>query len=182
MAESASGFDPAKEFPNIVWNFDNLAEPAAPTGTEPGANADAGAEEEEHDQGLITAPPTPLTPAKEVVSVPKSAARNASPVKAKSTPAKRSAPTAGSSRKKLKASKSTPKMNLKEEATKNVLPLASAEEKTKARITKNQARKEAKRERRRQKRKEVRSKGGEEIKEGSNQDAEAGIVSEPKKD
>jgi hypothetical protein len=164
MADStaAAGFDPAKEFPNIVWNFDNLADPATV------ADAPEGPEVEPATKGLITAPPTPpvaalvSTPA--AASVHRSANKAASSAKskrtpAKHTPAKRQALALdGSVREKAKAGKSTPKSASKEVQTAVLLPpTTSAENKAASRMARTQARKEQKRERRREKRRQARS-------------------------
>lgn len=163
MAESAtaSGFDPAKEFPNIKWNFDNLPEPAAV------ADAPEGSEPESVDKGLITAPPTPpaaaasvSTPA--VASAARSATKATSSAKSKkSTPSKQKAMAAadGSVSKKAKAGKPTPKSALKEVKNAATLPpTTSAEEKVAAKMARTKARRDQRRDRRRQKRTQIRSK------------------------
>lgn len=161
---STSAFDPAAEFPNIVWNFDNMAEPTANTGTVAASDSDPNADEENNGEGLLTAPPTP--PAHnvvtKVVSASQSIAKQASPIKevssanGKSTSAKRKGPAGeeGSSRKrakKIKPKSKKPAEGKKEEPEAVVVE----EKKPEARMAKNLARKEAKREKRRLKRKET---------------------------
>lgn len=158
-AASTAAFDPAKEFPNIVWKFDNLEESAA-ANTATVATSDSGAGSEEiTGEGLLTAPPTPSAPASvpetglasQSVAKQASPAKDASSVKRKSTHAKRKGvATEGPSKKKTKTTKSKSEKDAEDTAT--------VEEKPKARMAKNLVRKEAKREKRRLKRNEIRSK------------------------
>ncbi|KAH6656847.1 hypothetical protein BKA67DRAFT_171848 [Truncatella angustata] len=162
-ASSASGFDPAREFPNIVWNFDNLQDPAA-AATATAVPTEVAVPDPESDvemsgRGIMTAPPTPSAPPSAQPT-----AEAASPAKkARSTPAKRKAApevvaVEGSSRKKAKTANSRPKSDARQKPSAPVAPAAPKEDKVKARAAKNLARKETKRDNRRLKRKEIRSK------------------------